>query len=123
VLASGPLKIYIQPSDGFESYIAAAFVKKRVPAVITTDSHSSSRYTLTSAVRSKDETGFGKWVRCAYVLCMGMEGFQTATVQLVNTNKEVVWAYNVRKGHSQNYQSSAEAIAKHIKKFLEMRPL
>jgi hypothetical protein len=33
-------------------------------------------------------------------------------------NEEMAWAYNVRKLGAHNYQSSAEAIAKHLKSFL-----
>lgn len=49
--------------------------------------------------------------------CAGMYGIQTATVQLVNPkNGDVVWAYNVIKASSSAYQSTAEAIAKHLNK-------
>ena len=50
-------------------------------------------------------------------------GQQTATVQLVDaTTQEVAWAYNVRKQSAQAYQSTAEAVAKHLKKFLDQHP-
>jgi hypothetical protein len=41
-------------------------------------------------------------------------------VQLVDAKtQEVVWAYNVRKANAQAYQSTSEAVAKHLKQFLE----
>ena len=78
---------------------------------------------LTSAVIAKEESAGSKLARCLFAYCIGMEGTQTATVQLVNAKtKEVVWAYNVRKGSASAYQSTAEAAAKHLKKFLEEHP-
>jgi hypothetical protein len=52
--------------------------------------------------------------------CAGIEGSQTASVTLIDTKTNtVVWAYNVRKVGSSNFQSSAEACAKHLKEWLE----
>jgi hypothetical protein len=115
-------RIYIQPQEGFESYISAAIVKKHVPAVVTQNKE-DAQFLLTSAVQSKEETTGSKIARCLFLYCAGMEGSQTATVQLVTSKtQEVAWAYNVRKGSSKAYQSSAEAIAKHLKHFLEEHP-
>jgi hypothetical protein len=119
---SGAPRIFIQPQDGFESYISAAIVKKQVPAVVT-QNQDETVFVLTSAVQSKEESAGSKIARCLFIYCAGMQGTQTASVQLVNAKtQEVVWAYNVRKGAAQAYQSSAEAIAKHLKKFLEQHP-
>jgi hypothetical protein len=53
----------------------------------------------------------------------GIQGTQTATVQLVDEKtQDVAWAYNVRKGSATAYQSTAEAVAKHLKEFLEKHP-
>ena len=118
----GSPRIYIQPQDGFESYIAAAIVKKHVPAVVT-QNKDDAEYLLTSAVIAKEESTGSKVARCLFMYCAGAEGSQTATVQLVNTRTQnVAWAYNVRKGSAKAYQSSAEAIAKHLKQFLEDHP-
>ena len=120
--ATGSPRIYVQPQNGFESYIAAAIIKKHVPAIVTQDKEDST-FQLTSSVDSKEESTGSKIARCLFLYCAGMAGTQTATVQLVNRNQEVAWAYNVRKGDARNYQSTAEAIAKHLKKFLEDHPL
>jgi hypothetical protein len=116
-------RIYIQPqSDGFESYIAAAFIKKHVPAVVT-QKQDEAAFELKNAVLSKEESTGSKVVRCLFLYCAGAAGQQTATVQLINTKtQEVAWAYNVRKADAKAYQSSAEAVAKHLKKFLEEHP-
>jgi len=107
------MKIYIQPQNGFESYISAAFFKKHVPATIT-QNQEEAQFTLTSVVLAREESGLGKIARCAFLYCIGIEGIQTATVELISPAKEVVWAYNVRKSGAHSYQSTAEAIAKHL---------
>jgi hypothetical protein len=113
-------RIYIAPSDGFESYLAAAFTKKHVPAQIVQDKD-DVKYILSSPpVQEKPESAGGKIARCLFAYCAGIEGSQTASVSLTDTRTNVVvWAYNVRKQGSKNYQSSAEACAKHLKAWLE----
>lgn len=111
--------MFIQEQGGFESYLAAAILKKHVPVVVTTNPEGAG-YLLTSAVISKEESGVSKIARCAFMYCVGIAGTQTATVQLVDAySQEIVWAYNVKKGSASNYQSTAEACAKHLKQFLE----
>lgn len=118
----GAPRIYLEPQGGFESYIAAAIAKKRVPAVVTTDKE-KAQFVLASAVLAKPENTGGKIARCLFLYCAGIEGSQTATVQLIDAKThEVAWAYNVHKGASGAYQSTAEAIAKHLKHFLEDHP-
>jgi hypothetical protein len=115
-------RIYIEVQNGFESYISAAIVKKRVPAVVT-QNREDAAYVLSSAVQTKEESGASKVARCLFLYCAGIQGTQTATVQLINSRtQEVAWAYNVQKGSAAAYQSTAEAIAKHLKEFLEKHP-
>lgn len=123
LLASDPAKIFIEPQNGFETYIAAAFFKKHVPATIA-NTKDSATLVLTSGTMSVQEerSGLGKLARCAYALCMGIDGSQTVSVELRDSTNQVVWAYSVRKVGAVNYQSSAEAIAKHLKEFLEQKP-
>jgi hypothetical protein len=112
-------RIFIAPQDGFESYISAAIVKKHVPVVVTQD-ETQAQFVLTSAVLAKEESTGSKVARCLFAYCAGIQGTQTATVQLVNAQThEVAWAYNVRKASATAYQSSAEAIAKHLKQYFE----
>jgi hypothetical protein len=122
VATAGAPRIYIPPQEGFESYISAAIVKKHVPAVVTQDKE-EAQFVLTSAVDAKRESTGSIVARCLFLYCAGAAGTQTATVQLVNAKThEVAWAYNVQKASAAAYQSSAEAIAKHLKKFLEEHP-
>ena len=119
---AGSPRIYIEPQSGFESYLSAAIVKKHVPAVVTQNKESAT-FILTSAVLAKEESTGSKVARCLFAYCAGIQGIQTATVQLVNIKtQEVAWAYNVRKASASAYQSTAEAAAKHLKKFFEEHP-
>ena len=113
-------RIYIAPQNGYESYLAGAFTKKSVPAQIV-QSEEAADYILSPApVEQKPESTGGKIARCLFAYCAGIEGSQTASVTLIDTKtKAVVWAYNVKKGGSSNFQSSAEACAKHLKQWLE----
>jgi hypothetical protein len=117
-------RIYIQPNQGgFESYVAGAIIKKNVPAILT-QTEADSQYSLITVVTSLTESSASKVARCMFLYCIGINGSQVATVQLVRRDTNTVdWAYNVRKGGSHNFQSSAEAIAKHLKKFLEKKKL
>lgn len=115
-------RLYIEPQDGFESYISAAILKKHAPVVVTAN-RAGAVFILSSAVKSKEESGASKVARCLFAYCVGIDGTQTATVQLQDARtQEVIWAYNVRKASSSAYQSTAEAIAKHLKEFLEKSP-
>lgn len=119
---SGSPRIYIEPQNGFESYISAAIIKKHVPAVVTQNKDEAT-FVLTSAVVGKEESSGSKVARCLFLYCAGIQGVQTATVQLVNSRtQDVAWAYNVHKGSASAYQSTSEAIAKHLKEFLEKHP-
>ena len=92
----GSPRIYIQPQEGFESYISAAIVKKHVPAVVT-QNKDEAEYVLTSAVIAKEETTGSKIARCLFLYCAGADGSQTATVQLVNSRThDVAWATTSR---------------------------
>jgi hypothetical protein len=91
-------------------------------AVVTEDKN-EAQFILRSTVEAKEESAGSKVARCLFLYCAGIQGTQTATVQLVDAaTQEVDWAYNVHKGSATAYQSTAEAIAKHLKNFLEKEP-
>lgn len=115
--------IFIEPQNGFESYISAAFFKKDVPATISKDKLGSTFVLKSGSIVTQEEkSGLGKLARCAYAMCIGIDGSHTVSVELSDaTTDQIVWAYNVRKIGSVNYQSSAEAIAKHLKEFLNKK--
>jgi hypothetical protein len=111
--------VYIAPQGGFETYLAAAMTKKHVQIPVTTDPD-QAQFILQSVEEAKPETTGGKVVRCLFAYCAGIEGTSSASVELVDrASKDVVWAYQVHKYGAANHQSKAEAIAKHLKAWLD----
>jgi len=114
--------IYIEPQQGFETYLAAAISKKDVPADVVTDQTRASYVLKAAPVEIKTESTGGKIARCLFAYCAGIEDKGNVSVQLIQTSStQVVWAYSVnkQKGGSKNSQSMAEAVAKHLKEFVE----
>lgn len=112
-------RVFIEPQEGYESYLAAAIVKKKTPLIVTQDREAAT-YVLTATVVGKEESTGGKIARCLFMYCGGIQGEQTVSIQLLDAKtKEVAYAYNVRKLGASNFQSTAEAAAKHMKQFLE----
>jgi hypothetical protein len=116
--------VYLEPQQGFETYLAAAFAKKNVPVDVVTD-QTKATYVLKSApVEVKSESTGGKLARCLFAYCAGIEDKGNVSVQLIETNStKMLWAYSVNKqrGGGKNEQSMAEAVAKHFKEFLEKK--
>jgi hypothetical protein len=117
--------VYLEPQQGFETYIAAAIAKKGVPVDVVTDK-TKAIYILRSApVEVKSESTGGKIARCLFAYCAGIEDKGNVSVQLIEAGStKMVWAYSVNKqrGGSKNQQSMAEAVAKHFKEFLSGAP-
>ena len=116
--------VYIEPQQGFETYLAAAMSKKNVPVDVVTD-QAKATYMLKSApVEIQKESTGGKVARCLFAYCAGIEDKGTVSVQLIETSStKMMWAYSVNKqrGGGKNQQSMAEAVAKHFKEFLEKK--
>lgn len=114
--------VYLEPQQGFETYLAAAITKKGVPVDVVTD-QSRATYVLKSApVEVKSESTGGKIARCMFAYCAGIEDKGNVSVQLIDASStKMLWAYSVnkQKGGSKNQQSMAEAVAKHFKEFIE----
>jgi TolB-like protein len=116
--------VYLEPQQGFETYLAAAFAKKNVPVDVVMD-ETKATYILKSApVEIKQESTGGKIARCLFAYCAGIEDKGNVSVQLIEASStKMLWAYSVNKqrGGSKNQQSMAEAVAKHFKEFLEKK--
>jgi hypothetical protein len=114
--------IYVEPQQGFETYLAAAISKKNVPVDVVMD-ETRANYVLKAApVEIKTESTGGKIARCLFAYCAGIEDKGNVSVQLIQTSSsKVMWAYSVnkQKGGSKNSQAMAEAVAKHLKEFVE----
>ncbi len=95
----------------FGSAISAALLKKEVPVLIVTDP-AKARWTVRSVSSQKEDSTGTKVAKLAFGFGGGFTKFE-GTVQVIdNESSAVVYAYNVTKG---NFQSAAEAFAKHFK--------
>lgn len=94
----------------FGSAIAAALVKKKVPVVVVTDS-GKAQWTIKSVSSQREDTTGTKVTKMIF----GRSDFSKfeGTFQVIdNESSAVLYAYNVKKG---NFQSAAEAFAKHFR--------
>jgi hypothetical protein len=94
----------------FGSAIAGALMKKEVPVTVVTDK-SKSMWTIQSVSSQREDSTGTKIAKLAF----GGGGFTKfeGTIQVIdNETSGVLYAYNVKKG---NFQSAAEAFAKHFK--------
>jgi len=95
----------------FGSAITAALVKKEVPVTVVTDP-TKAQWTV-KAVSSQKEDSTG--TKVAKMLFTGGGNFTQfeGTIQVIDRESSaILYAYNVKKG---NFQSAAEAFAKHFK--------
>ncbi len=99
--------------DGFESYLSAAIMKKKVPVLIVDDA-SKADFIVTGSSRV-DKAG---WAKTIFV---SPNPHATASIAIKNAASGViVFAYNVDKANAVRAgQSTAEACAKHLKEFIE----
>jgi hypothetical protein len=108
-------RIYIAPIEGgFDTFLAAAIIKKQVPVVVVTD-RTKADYEITG-IASTEKAGWAK------MLFMGVDNSNDmASIKVVYLkSSEVVYGYAVRKGNSyRGKQSAAEACAKHLKQKIE----
>ncbi|HUY13542.1 MAG TPA: hypothetical protein VMX16_07925 [Terriglobia bacterium] len=113
-------KIFIAPfPGGFDAAIAGAITKKRIPVVLVTKKDGAD-YVLQGTAQNKKASG-ATTVMTGILLGLPVTGHSQASVELVDKKGHIVWAYTVRKMNSWTYtsdQSAAEAIAKHLRKYL-----
>lgn len=95
----------------FGAAIAGALVKKKVPVAVVTD-QSKSKWTIKGISSQREDTTGTKIAKLAFGGGGGFTKFE-GTIQVIdNETSEVLYAYNVKKG---NFQSAADAFAKHFK--------
>ncbi len=114
--------VYIEAQNGFDTYLAAAMEKKHVPINVVADQTKATYVLKAAPVEIKQESTGGKIARCLFASCAGIEDKGNVSVQLIEVNSsKMLWAYSVNKqrGGSKNEQSMAEAVAKHLKEFVE----
>jgi hypothetical protein len=95
----------------FGTALSAAIIKKEVPVTIVTDKRKANWTIQSESSQKEDSTG----TKIAKILVWGGGGFTQfeGTIRVIdNETSAVLYAYNVKKG---NFQSAAEAFAKHFK--------
>jgi len=109
-------KIYIDPADEFGMAFAAAVLKKKVAVVTVNDREKADFFFQATTTASKEGTG----ERVAKILVFG--GFAGSgrrfegTATITNRDGAIIFAHNSKK---ENFQSTAENIAKNLKKHIE----
>jgi hypothetical protein len=104
-------KIFIAPiPGGYENYIAAGILKKKVPVVLVND-RSKADYEVSGV----SETEKANWAKMLFAGSTASR--EQASIQVVDLKSaEVVFAYSVHKANSaRGKQSTGEACAKHLK--------
>jgi len=104
-------RVFVAPmKDGFDTYVIAGIMKKKVPVIVVT-SRERADYEITGIAES-DKAGWAK------MLFMGSsQSAEQASIKIVEIkSEEVVFGYSVNKGNSvRGKQSAGEACAKHMK--------
>jgi len=102
-------KVFINPMDGFESYLKDAFKDKKVPLVIVWDK-SQADFEITGTSNSQKAGAMKK-------ILGNWHSREEASINLTNLKTgETVFAYSVHKDSSAHgKKSTAEACAKHLK--------
>ncbi len=109
-------KVFISPMDGFETYLKAAIIKKKVPVEIVEDK-SKAEFEIVGAADSKKASTAKK------IIMWNWHSTEEASIQVIDVkSSEVTFAYAVHKASSAHgKQSSAEACAKHLKEKIEQK--
>lgn len=111
-----PNSVFIAPMNGFETYLAAAFDKKKVPLTVVAD-QTRAAYVITGTSEEK-KPGAMK------MLVFGqIHADNAASIQMVDQRTgAVIFAYAVNKKNTlHGDQTTAEACAKHLKEKLEKK--
>jgi hypothetical protein len=107
-------KVYIEPMDGFENYLAAALQKKRVQLTVVADREAADFIVTGSSQHEK-----AGWAKVAFQ--RSIQSDDQASISVVNREtRAVVFAYAVNKKNTlHGEQTTAEACAKHLQAHIE----
>jgi len=103
--------LYIEPNNGFDTYLTAAILRKHVPLTVVRE-RTHADFIASTDVEHGKEPGFAQtWVLHKH------QRNEDASVTITSARTSaVVWAYSVHKYDAQRgEQSTAEAVAKHLK--------
>ena len=108
-----------QSTEGFETYMAAAITKKNVPVIVVTSAEKADYVLKATQVQTEQVTTGKRVVNCLFAYCAGNNDKGNVSVQLVQGDT-IAWSYSVNKARGEkNRQALAEAIAKHLKEFVQ----
>lgn len=139
--------VYIEPMEGYETYLAAAMVKRQVPLVIVTQ-EDKAEYIIKSAVVHNEpsspavvvnnsasiterENGpglsatadaFNRGAASAQraQAAKAALGYSNASISIVDAKStQIVFAYSATKGGTNQFQKTAEDCAKHLNEFIK----
>src|SRR5438034_6952415 len=101
----------------FTVAIAAALTKKKVPVIVVTDPERADFLVRHTSSAKEDSTGT-KIAKMAIfgAFSGGFSKFDASIMVIDKASTGVVYSYNVKKG---NFQSAAEAFAKHLNNHIE----
>jgi hypothetical protein len=108
-------KLFIEPMDGFDTYLAAAILKKKVPVVVV-DDRAKADFIVTGGSHV-DKAGWAK------TIFISPNPHAEASISIKDARSgNMVFAYNVDKSNAvRANQSTAEACAKHLKEAIEKK--
>jgi hypothetical protein len=113
-IASGS-HLFIEPMDGFETYLSAAILKKKVPVFIV-DDKAKADY-IVNGTSHVQKAG---WAKTIFVSPASSAG-ASITIKDAKTG-DLAFAYSVDKiNAARAAQSTAEACAKHLKQAIEKK--
>jgi len=104
-------KVYVAPmKDGFDTFVIAGIMKKRVAVVVVT-SREKADYEITGIAESDKAS----WAKMLFI--GSIQSAEQASIKIVEIKTdEVIFGYSVNKGNSyRGKQSAGEACAKHMK--------
>ncbi|MFT4112187.1 hypothetical protein [Silvibacterium sp.] len=130
--------VFIEPMDGYETYLSAAFLKKQVPLTVVSDK-TKAQFLIESTlshtqpdspevvIQNSNSIGGNSqsdtWDRAyqSAQAARAARGATSASISVIDrVSTQVVFAYSVGKSRNTNQeQSAAEACAKHLKEFIE----
>ena len=107
-------RFYIQPMDGFETYLAAAIRKKEVPVVLVSEPDLADF--IVSGNHEKTKAGWAKTIFLG-----DARSNASASMQITNVRTHVVVYADSsdRSSANRGERSTAEKLAKYLKKKME----
>jgi hypothetical protein len=99
----------------FTVALAAALTKKKVPVIVVTDPERAD-FVVRHTSSAKEASTGTKIAKLAFGVWGGNSNFDASIMVIDKASTGVVFSYNVKKG---NFQSAAEAFAKHLNNHIE----